>query len=233
MNTPRLLFSLQEIDQELESARETIARLKASQGQTEELAQARVQSAAAEQRLKDGKKQQAELEFQVGHIAERLAQSQEHLYSGVVRHPKELQDLQDEVTSLTRRYAALQDELLNAMVEAEEVKEASDQARAHLSRTENQWESAQKQAEVELGRLALRSAELARQREDLELLLKPADLALYVDLRRRKGTHPIAPLKRQACSACGVTLPVSTARQARNADELVFCPSCGRLLFAP
>lgn len=232
MSNARLLLKLQETDQEIETAKASIAKLSAKLGPTPELNQARIRAEEAERRLERGRKAQQEHEWMLQELNQKLASSQKRLYDGTVTHPRELQALHEEVAHLTRRVDQTQDRILEALLEIEEAKEALDGARAQLAQIEAQWESEQKEIQQELQQWQSRLARLTETRREIESQLKPAELELYADLRRRKGPNPVARLRGQTCRACGIALPVATAHQARDEEELTFCPSCGRLLVA-
>jgi len=99
-----------------------------------------------------------------------------------------------------------------------------------LAVVEERWSSEQKQIQAELEQLGIRLEKLGRSREQTRSRLDPNELKIYEELRRRKGSTPVAILAGETCQSCGVSLPVAVARQVRNTDELVFCTSCGRLL---
>ncbi len=54
----------------------------------------------------------------------------------------------------------------------------------------------------------------------------------YESLRRQRRGVAVAEVTENACSACGTTLTAALQQNARHAEQLVFCPSCGRILFA-
>ena len=73
-------------------------------------------------------------------------------------------------------------------------------------------------------------------RSDVDLIcdawLEVGDLALYEDLRHRRGGRAVAVLTGELCQGCGVTLPTNQAQQARQGEALPLCSSCERILYA-
>ena len=54
----------------------------------------------------------------------------------------------------------------------------------------------------------------------------------YEALRRQRRGVAVSEVLENACSACGTTLTAALQQSARHADQLVYCPSCGRILYA-
>lgn len=50
---------------------------------------------------------------------------------------------------------------------------------------------------------------------------------------QKKGHVGIVPINQDACSGCGMKLPVSLMHSVRAGKELHTCPNCARMLYAP
>lgn len=230
MSNARLLYRLQQIDQEIDATRQAVAAAQGRQGESPELVAARDVLAAAQARLAAARAAQTEYEDALQKNLAKLADVQEQMYSGRVKNPKELAGLEKDVASLGRRRDEIQDKVLEAMLEVEAAREAHSTAQAALALAEAGWQANLGRSGQELAEAQKRTAQLARDRADTLARLDPKEIELYQDLRRRKGPAPVARLRGSTCGRCGVTLPVTIAGQVRHGDELVFCPSCGRLL---
>ncbi len=57
-------------------------------------------------------------------------------------------------------------------------------------------------------------------------------LKTYETLRKQRRGLAVAEVTENACRACGTTLNAALQQSARHATELVYCPSCGRILYA-
>lgn len=162
----------------------------------------------------------------------KIEQSETKLYSGSVKNPKELQDLQHEVAALKRYLDTLEDRQLEAMLEEEnhaiaKQKEidASEQLRTNL---ENQ----NKDLIEEQGKLKI---ELERYESERQATLPPLDknlLAVYDDLRQQKRGIAVTLVSDGACAACGTTLTPALNQSVRQSSQICYCPSCKRILFA-
>jgi predicted nucleic acid-binding Zn-ribbon protein len=232
MNRSHLLYCLQTIDLEIGHGRRRLEEVEGGLGESEELRQARRALQRAEDELSHWRTTLRDLELETRSLTAKIASVEERLYSGRVTNPKELANLQNEVSYLKRRKGELEDRQLEAMIEVDEREAEVDSKRASLAEIEAEWTQTQERLTQERGELEERLAHLKKERVEMEGMIGTEDLALYGDLCSRKGGQAVALLKGEVCQACRVTLPISQARQARSGDSLCFCSSCQRILYA-
>ena len=232
MNRSHLLYRFQTIDLEIGSGKRRLKEVEASLGESEELCQARHTLQKAEDELNRWRTTLRDLELEVKSLTAKITSVEERLYSGRVTNPKELANLQNEVSYLKRRRGELEDRQLEAMVEVEECEAEVDSKKASLVQIEAEWSHTQKRLTGERGELEESLAHLKKERGELERTIRAEDLALYGELCSRKGGRAVALLKGEVCQACRMALPTSQVRQARSGDSLNFCSSCQRILYA-
>ncbi len=222
------LYRLERLDDEEEQARRRLAEIAAVLGETPALRQARQALRQAADRLQRCGVRQRDLELEVRGLKDEIAASERTLYGGAIRNPKELSDLQAKVASLQRFHARKEEDLLEAMIAAEEAEAAHAQAQARLTEVEAAWAADQGDLRAEAGRLESRLAEIARQRESLLPNIPAGDLETYRALRRKKG-QAVAVMRGDSCTACGMEMPPGPLARGREAG-LIVCDNCGRLL---
>lgn len=232
MKRSHLLYRLQTIDLEIGHGKRRLEEVEAGLGESEELRRARRALQKAEDELNRWRTTLRDLELETRSLTTKITSVEERLYSGRVSNPKELANLQNEVSYLKRNRVELEDRQLEAMVEIEEHEARVDSQKAGLARIWAEWTEAQKQLTEERGELEERLAYLKRERVELEKTIRAEDLALYKELCSRKGGQAVALLKGEVCQACMVTLPTSQVQQARSGDSPSFCGSCQRILYA-
>jgi predicted nucleic acid-binding Zn-ribbon protein len=71
---------------------------------------------------------------------------------------------------------------------------------------------------------------LRKARVKVSELLSPDNLELYEHLRRRKNGVAVAKLEEEMCGACHTAVAIGILNNVRYSDELLNCPSCGRIL---
>jgi predicted nucleic acid-binding Zn-ribbon protein len=185
-----------------------------------------------ERRRELARTQQA-IEDEVALLAEKSDGVNATMYGGSITNAKELQSLQQELDSLARRRSALEDQVLEQMVEAEPVEAelaAVDARRQALDGEAVTATAALAEAEAaidgELGSIEAQRAQLVDG-------LDPALLERYQKLRARLKGVGIARFHGGTCGGCHLTLPAAEAeqvrRQARDGGAAT-CPECDRLL---
>jgi len=232
MDRSHLLYHLQTIDLEIHNGKRRLEEVEAGLGESEELRQVRRALQKAEDELSRWRTTLRDLELEARGLTAKITSTEERLYGGRVTNPKELTNLQNEVSYLKRRKSELEDRQLEAMVEVEEHEAEADGKKASLAQIEAEWSDTQKRLIEERSELKERLAHLKKERAKLEGSIRAEDLALYGELCSRKDGRAVALLKGEVCQACRVTLPTSQVQQARSGDALSFCSSCRRILYA-
>ncbi|MGH2708087.1 MAG: zinc ribbon domain-containing protein [Actinomycetota bacterium] len=173
---------------------------------------------------------QRRLEGEMDSLSRKIASEQAKLYSGAVASPKELSDLHREVESLKRRLSGLEDADLEVMEEQE-------RAEKELARLRGEEEEQRLGIVEATARRDLASGELSSQletaRSDRGIWLpqvSPALLRQYEDLRASRGGVGIAAMVNGVCQGCHMRLPAQEVDRIRNAQGLVRCDECRRIL---
>jgi predicted nucleic acid-binding Zn-ribbon protein len=226
-----MLARLSEIDLALDSHRARLAEIASALKEPPDLIAARRALADAESELARWRGVQQDRERDLQDIAGKLAKAEKRLYSGEIRHPREVQDAERDVQQLRHQCSQAEDALLEALVAVEGgTEDCATRGRA-VSELASGWEATQAHLRAEQARLkAHLPAEQARQVAARRAL--PQDLlALYDSLRPRRGGRAVAELDGNTCSACRVAVPPTKLEGARFGEELVYCGNCGRLLW--
>ena len=231
MHPAQQLYQLQETDLSLAAVQRRLAEIEAALGETEELQAARQTVHSTEAELRRWQTALRGRELEVKSLSGKVKASEERLYSGRVRHPKELKGLEDELFSLRRRRGAMEDTLLETMIEVDRLESTRSAQEEALARIRAEWQAAQEALLAEQAKLQTHQSQL-RARRQQQAAAAGANLQLYEDLCRRKAGRPVALLKGGVCRTCGMVLPTSLAQRARYNQELCFCSSCGRMLWA-
>lgn len=227
------LNSLQKIDSLLERVRRRLLQLRKLLGESSAVEQARSRAAATEAEMHSWHARQRNAEMEAQSLEQRIGDTDQRLMSGAVRNPKELEALQNSLEGLRRQRVKVEDEGVEAMLMVEELTARLAQEKAALSEAEEEWASSQGELGREDAKLRRSYVTLSKQRESLTTALDSSLLEQYEYLRKRKGGVAVAELQGDICGACHVTVPTGVASAARSAgSELVFCPSCGRVLYS-
>jgi predicted nucleic acid-binding Zn-ribbon protein len=231
MRPVMMLARLGEIDLALDSGRARLAEIASALKEPAELAAARAALAESEAELARWRSVQQDRELAQQRIAEKLARAEKRLYSGEIRASREVQDAERDVQQLRHQRAEAEDALLEALVAVEGLTDDCAAQTAKIAELAAGWEGKQARLRAEQTRLKERlQAEQARQ-VAVRRAISPDLLALYDNLRPRRGGRAVAELDGDMCSACRVAVPPTTLEVARFGEELAYCGNCGRLLW--
>ncbi len=228
------LLALQKIDSALDAVKKQYAGMDRG-AQEKILCDSRVEqykSALAVANATDAELRDLRLEMLSK--MEKHKSEETRLYSGQVKNPRDLQDLQEEVDMLARQVATQQTKIseLEHRLEAER---ASEQSLKKLAIEANAILS--KKVEI----FNVTAAELRKVAKKHEKLRKDALAAVpeellkrYTAMRPTKAGVAIAPLvDRNVCSGCHMNVSESSVQRVDRAQEIVTCENCGRMLCLP
>jgi uncharacterized protein len=174
--------------------------------------------------------QSRKLEHEIQANATKIRETDEALYSGRVRNPKELQEMQHEIESLKRRNLELEDQLLGTMVEVEDAEGRLEQAQTELDQAQTEHTKNNQGLIEERTRLKTEGRALIQDREQAQQQVTPESQKVYQALKPRKNNQPVAQLINQSCSFCRVQQDLAVINEARKGQHLAYCASCGRIL---
>ncbi len=229
MTEREALHRLQQLDSERDAKRDRLIEIEAALKDDTALRDARQALEKAEKRAREWLIRQRDLELEIESLADKTSRSENRLYGGKVKNPKELSDLQAEVASLKKRRQRLEDTLLEAMIEREEAEKTRRGARVRLEEVESIWSTRQADLKDEREALQQRLEEIQQKRSTIVPRVDADVLATYEKLRRTKGGQAVAGVRDGACSACGVTISPSAEWKLRH-GELIHCDSCDRII---
>jgi len=229
MSQAQVLYDLQQIDTEIRTKKQRLGEVLRLQKEPASLLAARGSAQAADTELKKRQAHHKTLSQEIAALAEKAKRSEERLYSGAVKNPKELTDLQHEVDALARRRAALEDEALLAMMSVDEQKAAREMAVAEATRLGGEFEAASIALRQEQQALALHLNGLLEKRGRQAALAQPGLLKSYEQLLQQKNGLAVAALRANKCQGCQLTLSASIIRAA-DEGKLVRCDNCDRFL---
>lgn len=226
------LYRLQTIDSRLDVVHSRLRAVHAALKETSELDRAQRDLTAADAAMQHARRNLRQTEDAVRDQTAKISDVEQRLYSGKVRNPKELQDLQRDLESLKRHKSTLEDRQLEAM-EAVEAAEAA-HSLATARRTTAEGDAERIRGKLFTDEKAL-EADLQRweaEREAAESGVPLDDRADYARLRQRKHGVAVSRLTDGVCGSCGVAPEAARIQNARQDDTPIHCGNCERILYA-
>lgn len=162
----------------------------------------------------------------------KIEQSESSLYGGLVKNPKELQDLQTEIKLLKQSLATLEDDQLQQLVDMESTE-------AQVSTIDNTLKEFDAKLAIEFSALFeeesnknLEKEKLLQERKAVLDQVNPDFLSTYQTLRKSKNGIAVAAIEDGSCQVCGSTLTPADCQTAKSPSHMATCSSCGRILYA-
>jgi len=231
MNTGFKLFQLQEIDSAIDKAQKRIQEIQSLVENNKSILAAQSKVEKQEKLFFKEKNMFDELNDEIQTRKNKKAQSESSLYGGGISNPKELQDLQKEITYLSTSISEMEDQLLQKLIQLEKVDEDLSEERKNLKNLLSEFET---NKSLLLGEKNQLENLIKSQNEQRQSIIDQIDIQsqeIYRSIRASKSGYAVAKLEDDTCSACGNSLTASQRQQARSPGTLFFCPSCGRIIY--
>jgi len=226
------LWLLQEEDTALDSRRASLADAESRLGEPEEIASLRDRVAELRAAARAAESEQKDIELEADALRAKIAAEEAKLYSGSIKNPKELKDLQEEVDQLKRHLSVVEDRDIESMTAADGAATDLRAAEAELSSAEAAWRDEQAELTERIERLRREIAEHEASRAMHAVNVEPGLLRTYDRLRASHQGKGVAKLDRNLCMGCRISLPVNFVNRVRAGSTLTQCPNCERILIA-
>ena len=226
------LYRLQKIDSQRDKIHARLTEIEREINEDTILQQAHLMHDQALAAQREAHEHERFTEEAVSGIQIKLEHNQSAQFGGKLHSPKELQDLQSEQAALERRRTELEEEQINAMVMLEKADITMNDANTTLSEAEQKATN----------RLALLRGEQTALKTDLDksdaerqaiiTSISPELAERYEKLRLHPEGVAVTVISDESCAACGSSLTPRECQLARSPTIIIYCPSCGRILYA-
>jgi hypothetical protein len=229
MGVTKQLYQLQELDLEIDSQEQALSQTMSQLGESPAVLRVQSQLQSEQQRLEELRRKQHSAEWEIEDISTKLTPAEETLFSGRVKNPKELANLQHEVEMLKAKRNQMEEKALEIMEQVELSETSVTKISSELETLKAEWQRQQQELADSVERLKAILADLRQKRQLLSAEISPQVVELYQGLRKERGTA-VARVEQGICRGCRISLPITELQQARSGN-LVKCSSCGRILF--
>jgi uncharacterized protein len=192
----------------------------------------RDQIVGAETEESDVSRELTKAEGDVDQVRARAARDQQRLDAGQVSSPKELEGLQHEIATLSRRQGDLEDVVLDIMERLESAQSRQSELTAQLAESRARLTAQTAQRDTTIAEIDAEIASLSTQRQTQAGQLDADLVALYEKIRSQQAGIGAAELRSRRCSGCRLelnTVEIGRIRAAED-DEVLRCEECRRIL---
>lgn len=231
MSKVSILNELQKVDLQIEGRQQELDLVLEQLADESALLERRQAVEETTARVEALDKRRQSLDWESSDLQEKIAPLDMKLYSGQLKAPKELVSLQQDVDMLKGQLRQIEDAELQVMVEMDEVQGQLQQQTTELKDFEAQWAEDHKGLLETRDSLFQEIAVLQGQRDSTASQVDVLTLGTYERIRTNRQGVAVASVQRGSCGGCRITIPAIEVQRARSGRDLVFCQSCGRILF--
>ena len=225
------LIRLQQLDSTIEDARRRVAahpqRLAEAAARLSD-AQRRVD--AARQRLKDNQEARRGREKEAAVFQGRVSKFKDQLSE--VKTNREYQAIQHEIETAQRDLGAVEEKILEQMMDADVITADITQADTALATEQKAVDAEKTTLRQELASAEAALTEASQARQSLLAEMEPRLIALFDQVARaRKGVAICSATRDGLCSVCHVRLRPQVFQLVRQNDSIIQCDTCQRILY--
>jgi uncharacterized protein len=230
MTQAQALYHLQQIELEILRSQKRLEEITTLLTDSTAVAAAQKQVEAATKSLSPLRAKVRDLDLEIQSNTQKAKSTEQQLYSGSVKNPKALQDMQQELEALKTWQGTLEDRLLEAMVNMEDAESTLKNAESELEKMKTEFESKHVDLIKEQADLKAKVEGLQAKRQTALKEVTPESLKLYNTMKPRKNNQPMALMDDVGCQFCGVEQTMNIVQDVRRGQSLIPCTSCGRIL---
>lgn len=231
MSIAKQLYQLQAVDRALETSEHEQCQVTRQLEDNRAVLQARDELLKRQQHREALKQQLRSAEWALADIESKISTLSEEMYSGRIKNPKELSNLQHEMEGLKTRRDQMEDKALETMGQVETADASLAQQGRTLQDVETERQRQQQSLTARADELQAAITDLENQRQQMLARIDPPAVALYQKLKGQKG-RSVARVEQGICQGCRISLSTIELQRAKS-GALVQCSSCGRILFQP
>jgi hypothetical protein len=230
----RHLLDVQAIDtalQQLAHRRSTLPALSALNSVGREISDLDDERIRAQVAVDDIDRDITRLERDTEQVRSRAEKDRSRLDAGS-GPARELEALQHEITSLSRRQSELEDAELELMEQRDVAQKSVDQTVAKLEDARHRQDELQIERDESLAAIAKEADEKQAARQPMIAELPDDLVGLYDKIREASGGIGAALLRSGRCGGCRIELSGGERARVRSApaDEVVRCDECRRIM---
>jgi uncharacterized protein len=224
------VIALQRLDSAAQDAQRRLAEEPERQKAIDaKLEAAKQKVAEAKARLADSQNARRTLEKDVAVHQGRLSKFRDQLMS--VKTNVEYQAMQKEIGFAQNEVKAIEDRVLERMLEGDELAAAAKRADSELAAEQKASEADRRALAGDVEALRTSLEKIRTERAVLVSGIDPSVLAIYDLVARRRNGIAVALARDGICTICHVRLRPQVFNNIRRNDAIIQCDSCQRILY--
>jgi len=226
----KLVVQLQELDNRIEELRREIVSLPKHIAAIEKTLEGHVRKVEADRAaLSANQRARKQLELEVQVQEQKASKLKDQMLEA--RTNEQYRAFQHEIEYCEKGIHKAEDRILDLMGESERLEQNLKAAETALD-TEKQQVEAEKQRARERTAADQKALEELQQERQRVVAGLPGEIhAAYERIRKKRKGLAVAEAVDGRCSACHLALRLQFFQDLRRAEQVMFCESCGRILY--
>lgn len=159
-----------------------------------------------------------------------LKEVEKDLYKGNITDLKQLDFLDNERKSITKNIGDKEIEILEQLEEMEDLKKEFARIEDDFTDFKQEYNSLVKEYKITVEDFKQKVIESKEDIDKISSKIEKKMLKRYAKIKRNKG-DAVAEVINCKCGGCNMMIPTFVIDKLKNHDEIVFCESCGRILY--
>ena len=231
MRTLKQLYDLQVLDIKISSLEKSRAEVREKLADNSAIISAKNEVTETDSTLQKVLSEHRSSERDATQLSEKLQEIDAKLYGGSITSPRELSAAQEEREFTFQKQREESDRLLDLMVHSEELQKSLSKSKENLVHIEANAASEKSSLSANETRLTKELMALETERNKAVSQIEPNSISIYESLRNSKTGYAVAAVEKGMCQGCRLTLSTTQLQKTRNAQKIVQCNSCHRILY--
>lgn len=226
----RLVVRLQELDHRIEELRREIVALPKHLAALEKTLDGHIRKLEADRAaLAANQRDRRQLELEVQNQEQKLARLKDQ--SMQARTNEQLWAFQHEIQYVESQIRKLEDRILDLMAESERLEQSVKASETALADERRQVEQEQQRVRERTAQDQQALEQLKGERKQVAETLPKQLYAAYERIRSKRKGVAVAEVVDGRCTACHLVLRLQFYQDLRRGEGVMFCESCGRILY--
>ena len=227
----RELFELQQVDLQIDKSNAEIKQIEQKLANNAAISGWKALLAKEQKALDVLTGQRKDLDLQLENLSTKIDETKKQMYGGKVTSSKELSSMEKNSGLLEEQKKQLENQVLALMEQIEKQQKITSDASKSLQEKESARGSDVVGFKDRVQQLGEELKVLTKDRQAEAAEIDATELDHYERLRQRRPGAVVSKVERGMCTGCRLNVPARDVSRARSNMEIVYCSTCGRILY--
>ena len=233
MNQLKLLWELEKNNSIIDKCRNSLMELEHSiqiSDLTTRINDMELRINQIEEIKRDNNKQVAKLERLLKEYDYSKEKLESNLYNGSITDLKQLEHLTREKNGILEKIDEAEFNILEKMDENDSLQKEYNSLNDQLNNRKKEILDLKRTIDEEINMIQIEMKHANQERNNILPNIEEEILERYEKIRNNRAKG-IVHVNNYICSGCNVRIPTYLVKNLRDNDEIIFCESCGRILY--